>query len=258
MRPEPVSENPKTHLAGGDDNVQRAVSPPNHLVQPIETSRFSAARPWLSGRPFPVALSWPYWIPGVAPALARNHDEPTMTDTTDFDAVPHSRVLLVDDEPAVPEGIVRALMDEPYTFFTATSGAEALEILGKETIDIIVSDDQMPGMSGIELLTRVRFEYPQVIRIVLTGQASVRSAMKAIHDGWIYQYLHKPCHPADLAAIFYTAMLLRSLPPPPDGSHQCTEVDYRDRLLRSVTKADVSRLGTSEPPTYSAPPWKLD
>jgi DNA-binding NtrC family response regulator len=169
-----------------------------------------------------------------------------------------TRVLLVDDEPEVTEGLARVLMDEPYEFLEAHSGAEALDFLAREPIDIIVSDDQMPGMQGTELLTRVRYAYPNVIRIILTGHASVQSAMKAIHEGWIYQYLHKPCHAADLAAVLYTAMLLRSLAPPPNSPEQCTEVNYQKRLLQSLAHGSARTDDSEPPPSFSVPQWSLE
>lgn len=192
------------------------------------------------------------------PCQSGSGHEATMTQSTHCRSPGPTRVLLVDDEPAITSALARALMDEPYTFFEAHSGTDALELLAREPIDVIVSDDQMPGMQGTELLARVRYAYPQVIRIILTGHASVQSAMKAIHDGWIYQYLHKPCHPADLAAVLYTAMLLRSLGPPPDSPEQCTEVNYKKRLLQSLDHGSRPADDSEPPPSFSIPRWSLE
>jgi DNA-binding NtrC family response regulator len=168
------------------------------------------------------------------------------------------RILLVDDEPALTSGLVRALMDEPYVFFTAESGSEALEILANEPIDVIVSDDKMPGMQGTELLARVRQHYPLVVRLILTGNASVESAMKAIHDGWVYQYLHKPCHPADLAVVLHNALMLRSLTPIAEYPHICMEGSEQERLLASVGGAQGKTLELPGAVSYVDIQWTLD
>ncbi len=120
-------------------------------------------------------------------------------------------VLFVDDEPEVLHGLLRSLRKEPYRFLSAGSADEAMAILQSEAVDVIVSDEEMPGMSGADLLAHVRQQHPNVVRIMLTGKASVTSAMRAIYDGWVYQYLHKPCNPADLASSIYNGLLLQSL-----------------------------------------------
>ncbi len=75
----------------------------------------------------------------------------------------------------------------------------------------MVADEKMPGMSGSQLLERVKHEYPSVVRIMLTGETNVETAMSAIHSGWVFQFLQKPCRPADLAAAIHYGLLARSL-----------------------------------------------
>lgn len=110
------------------------------------------------------------------------------------------KVLLVDDEKSVTAGLKRQLRGEPYQILEAASGAEALAILAQEEVDVVVSDEQMPGMPGSEFLTQVRRAYPDTIRIMLTGHASIESAVQAINEGGIYRYLLKPCSPFEMAA----------------------------------------------------------
>src|SRR5579871_4385178 len=97
-------------------------------------------------------------------------------------------VLFLDDEPAILEGFARLLRKEPYTVLTATSGVAALAVLGRQPIDVVVSDERMPGMSGSEFLDQVRTQYPCIIRIMLTGQARMEVATRAIQQG-LYRFL---------------------------------------------------------------------
>src|SRR5438477_10649227 len=82
-------------------------------------------------------------------------------------------VLFVDDDLSVLHALVRRMRKEPFEHRTATSGEEALGILARSSIDLIVSDMNMPGMSGMDFLTRVAREYPRCIRIMLTGKPTL-------------------------------------------------------------------------------------
>jgi len=108
------------------------------------------------------------------------------------------KILFVDDEPNVTNALKHTLRKERYTILTADSAKEALEILGRDCVDVVVSDEQMPGMSGSELLAKVRMEYPDIIRIILTGHANAEAATRAINKGDIYRFLTKPCNGLDL------------------------------------------------------------
>ncbi len=107
------------------------------------------------------------------------------------------RLLFVDDEPAVLAGYRRALhrMRREWSIRYATSGEAALTILRKTPVDIVVSDMRMPHMDGAELLAEVRKEFPDVIRIMLSGQLSEESTVRSL--GPAHQFLSKPC-PLDL------------------------------------------------------------
>jgi len=120
-------------------------------------------------------------------------------------------VLFVDDEAALLAGLRDALRKEPYEMLTATSAAEALEILERRPVDVVVSDEQMPGMGGSQFLSVVRRRYPKTIRIILSGQASMQAVIRAINEGEIYRFLTKPCSPIQLAQTIRDALLIRSL-----------------------------------------------
>ncbi len=116
------------------------------------------------------------------------------------------QVMFVDDEPAITANIRRALHREPYRILTANSAREALGIMERESVAVVVSDQQMPEMPGSEFLTVVRQRHPDTIRIILTGQASLETAIHAVNDAEIYRFLTKPCTPDDLAACLRQAL----------------------------------------------------
>jgi len=120
-------------------------------------------------------------------------------------------VLFVDDEPHILEGFKNRFRKEAYAILTAASGEEGLQTLARNPVDLVVSDEQMPGMCGSEFLTAVSREYPETIRITLTGQASLEAAIRAINEGEIYRFLTKPCNPSDLAHTIRQALQLKKL-----------------------------------------------
>ncbi len=101
-------------------------------------------------------------------------------------------LLVVDDEPAVLAMIALALEGEPYRVMTARNGREALEILASNEVQIVLTDERMPEMSGAELLERVKTLYPDTTRIVLSGYPDVASVMEAINSGAVYKFFTKP------------------------------------------------------------------
>ncbi len=101
-------------------------------------------------------------------------------------------LLLVDDEPHILSSLTRLLRREGYTILTATSPTEAFEILAQQPIQVVISDQRMPDMSGTEFLSRVRQIYPATIRLVLTGYTDLQSVTDAINHGAIYKFLTKP------------------------------------------------------------------
>lgn len=121
------------------------------------------------------------------------------------------RVLLVDDEKAVLEGLQESLRREPYMVETATSASAALEVLRMSRVDVVVSDERMPGMQGSEFLGVVCREFPSVMRIMLTGQASLEAAVRAINEGQVFRILLKPCAPAELKAVLRAAIEAKQL-----------------------------------------------
>jgi len=155
-------------------------------------------------------------------------------------------ILLVDDEPNVTDALKRAFRREPYELLTATSAFAAQQILERQHVDVVVSDEQMPGMSGSEFLSSVRKQFPHTIRMILSGQASLEAAVRAINEGEVYRFFLKPCNPTDLIFTIQQAL-----------SHKRLEEQSR-RLLRKYQKqatllakldhngSDLLRLDTDE------------
>ena len=101
-------------------------------------------------------------------------------------------VLFVDDEDQILKSLKRGLLDEPYGKIFALSGKEALEVLEKRQVQVIVTDMRMPEMNGLELLKIVKEKYPDIIRMVLSGYTQITTLLTAINQGEIYKYITKP------------------------------------------------------------------
>ena len=118
-------------------------------------------------------------------------------------------VLFVDDEEKMLTSLKRGLLDEPYKTLFANSGKEALEILQRNPVHVIVTDMRMPEMGGLELLRTIKAEYPNIIRMVLSGYTQVSTLLTAINQGEIFRFITKPWKleeefkPAILEALEY-------------------------------------------------------
>ena len=107
-------------------------------------------------------------------------------------------VLCVDDEVNILQALKRLLRKEDYILLTASGPEEALEILDTHKVHVVISDQRMPGMSGTELLQKVRERSPDAIRIVFSGYADFNTIMEAVNAGQIYRFLAKPWNDEDL------------------------------------------------------------
>ena len=146
------------------------------------------------------------------------------------------RILFVDDEPRVLEGLRRMLRPQRHEWEMAFApgGEAALALMEASTFDVIVSDMRMPGIDGAALLGRVRELYPQMVRIVLSGQTELSTALRVVPVA--HQFLDKPCDAANLRVAIERACHLQAL--------------LRDDLIRGT----VTALGDlpSLPRTYEA------
>lgn len=101
-----------------------------------------------------------------------------------------SQLLLVDDEPLILQSL--SILFDDYTVFTAENGVSALEILKQHTIDVVISDQRMPQMSGVDFLRFAKEISPNTIRILMTGYADLQSVVDSVNVGEIFRYVNKP------------------------------------------------------------------
>ena len=163
-------------------------------------------------------------------------------------------VLLVDDEPNVLAGLQRALRKEPYLIFSATSAEMALVVLQARTVDVVISDQDMPGMRGADFLAKVRQEFPDTVRFMLTGKPTLEVALQAINAGAISRFFTKPCNPLELAITIKQALHQRALmleakrllrvtrkQPPPSSTWNATTRVSRRSTVTSMGPSLLSR-----------------
>ncbi|MEZ5595163.1 MAG: EAL domain-containing protein [Pseudomonadales bacterium] len=102
------------------------------------------------------------------------------------------RVLLVDDQNSILSALKRVLRPDGYEVFTAASGEEALSVMAAQPIDVVLSDYNMPGITGVDLLLQIAREYPRVGRLMLSGQADLSQVIDAMNQGAVSRFLTKP------------------------------------------------------------------
>lgn len=122
-----------------------------------------------------------------------------------------TRVLFVDDEPDVLSGMKRMLrpMRTEFDMDFVLGGQEALDLMAEQPCDIIVSDMRMPGMDGSELLTKIKQDYPNTIRLMLTGYADDEAVLRTV--GVAHQFMAKPCDSEGLKLVLQTVSVLHDL-----------------------------------------------
>src|SRR5258707_1920699 len=107
------------------------------------------------------------------------------------------KIMIVDDEPANLRTLLRLFRQE-YQVITAESGAEALTLLQQHDVALMISDQRMPQMTGIELMKKAVEVRPQMIKILLTGYTDIGALIESINSGLVYRYLTKPWNNDDL------------------------------------------------------------
>jgi FixJ family two-component response regulator len=117
-------------------------------------------------------------------------------------------LLLVDDEAFILNALQRVLRGQGYRILKANSAEEGLELLALNEVQVIVSDQRMPGMNGTEFLCRVKEMYPDTIRIVLSGYTDLALVTEAINRGAIFKFLSKPWEDEQLRAQIHEAFVV--------------------------------------------------
>lgn len=134
-------------------------------------------------------------------------------------------LLIVDDEVEVLASL-KSMFRRDYTVYTAHRGEDALALLRETPIHVVVTDQRMPGMTGTDFLAKVSEEFPDVVRLMITGYADIESVIEAINRGHVYRYISKPWDPAELESMVRQA------------AEQYDLVDERKRLLRELQEAN--------------------
>src|SRR5437763_12288201 len=142
-------------------------------------------------------------------------------------------VLVVDDEPDVVQS-VKDLLRLDYDVFTATKAADGLKILEQRPIDVVMSDQRMPEMSGVEFLQRVKDPHPDATRLLFTGYADIHAVIDAINQGNVYRYIQKPWDPDELQTVIREACERHDL------------IVQRKELLAELEKTNKDLLEANE------------
>ena len=121
------------------------------------------------------------------------------------------KLLIVDDSPNILKALKRVFLTEGYDIHSADSAENALKVLNAEPIDLIITDENMPGISGTDLLIKIKDLYPEIIRIMITGASDIEVAMKAINSGQIYRFFTKPWDDFDLLLAVRYALKEKTL-----------------------------------------------
>lgn len=122
-----------------------------------------------------------------------------------------NKILFVDDEAGVLSSLKRLFLENDYEIYTALNGFEAIEFLKKGAVDIIVSDQRMPKMSGVEFLQHSKVYSPDSVRILLTGHADTDAAIDSINNGEVYRYFTKPWNDDEFKSAIRYAFELKRL-----------------------------------------------
>ena len=161
-------------------------------------------------------------------------------------------ILIVDDNREILE-VVEAALSQDYNILKSQNAQDALDMLSTQKVDLIITDQRMPGMTGIEFLEKTVEYNPRIVKILLTGYTETKDLMDAINQGRVYKYITKPFSPQDLNLIVKRALehyemenenkkLYQEL----QKAHQNLERDYQ-QLQKEITKREIHNqiIGTS-------------
>lgn len=137
------------------------------------------------------------------------------------------KVLFVDDEERIVR-LLRMTFRDLYDVFTASGGAEALAILREHSIDVLVSDQRMPEMTGIQLLSETRQISPDTIRILLTGYSDLIAIIGAVNEGEVFRFLNKPWNQDEIKAVLAEAVQVAMASRVASGSRAAADAGRED------------------------------
>ena len=121
-------------------------------------------------------------------------------------------ILFVDDEPYIVMAFRQVFKREPYHILTAMSAREALELLAQEPVDVLITDNRMPGMTGMQLLREARQSHPGAFRILMSGQVDERQILKASNEEDVQRMIYKPWDVDELQSALREILAARGAP----------------------------------------------
>lgn len=116
-------------------------------------------------------------------------------------------ILIVDDEAHVLNALKRLLRDEPFALSTTTRPAEVIDLVKRAPVSLVISDYEMPEMTGTDLFATVKIIRPETIRIILTGKADMQATIRAINEGEVFRFITKPWDDEDLKITIRHALM---------------------------------------------------
>ncbi len=160
-------------------------------------------------------------------------------------------VLAVDDEKSILNSLRRSLRKEPYKLFFAESGAEGLEVLAANDIQMVLSDQRMPNMSGTEFLSQVKQLYPDTVRVVLSGYAEAEAIVDSINRGEVYRFIGKPWEDDDLKSVIkqglaHYNLVIQNRQLSEQTKHQLIELERLNNLLANSVEERTRSLQFSQ------------
>lgn len=139
-----------------------------------------------------------------------------------------NKILVVDDEENIIKAIRRTFIDDPVEIIGATSGVDGLKVLSEDDeIELVISDYKMPQMNGIEFLSRVQQNYPNILTIILTAYGDIETAMRAINEIGAYKFILKPWNDSEMRITVKRALELDKI------------LKERNLLQRTVKRQDI-------------------
>ena len=160
------------------------------------------------------------------------------------------RLLFVDDEQRVLNSM-RIMFRRQFDLYLASHGAEALDIVKDNDIDVIVADHRMPKMTGVEVLSQVRTLSPRTVRILLTGYADLDAVEGSINESEVFRFLTKPCAPKQLRETIELAAKLARETPAPESAEPLSQEETLEIVMESDTVTEIG--GERAPPAHAAP-----
>ena len=163
------------------------------------------------------------------------------------------QVLFVDDEQRVLNSM-RIMFRREYDLHLAASGSEALDIVQRTPIDVIVADHRMPQMTGVEVLTQVRQSSPRTVRILLTGYADLDAVEGSINEGEVFRFLTKPCPPDQLRETIALAARIARKAEAPERARQSQQPESVPQLGAAPSPAPAGAAARAASPAKAQEP----